>query len=378
MLTTNGQRGEKTLEKKITGWFAVTAVAAALSLASQTGAVAQDSAAVSAARAFIQPYIDHPTAFPVTEPLQTRPTGKRIAVVDCGSPICGLFADLAVEPAELLGMKVTRFKSGTSADGVAAAFDAILASNVDGVFVPALAPSVWGRYLDELAAAHVPVVATGIIGLDPTKAQVAGAAEHTTTLSGQILANWTVANGKDGTNTVFYTTPELSFSQVLADSFVKTMKQICPACSVRVVDIPVASFGNNAPTIVVDDLLAHPETTTAAFAVGEQAVGLVPALKTASIKLKTALNSPDPSVLAQIQTGDFDMGMGVDLPVLTWTLVDSLARLTTGQEPAPSARADEIVRQVLVAQNLKGNLSQGWTGYPDFATRFKTLWANAK
>ena len=156
------------------------------------------------------------------------------------------------------------------------------------------------------------------------------------------------------------------------------MKQGCPTCSVRVVDIPIASFGNRAPTIVVDDLLAHPETTTAVFAVGEQAIGLVSALKTASIKLRIALNSPDPSVLSQIQGGDYQAGMGVDLPVLTWMLIDSLARLTTGQEPTPEVKADHLVRQLLSPQNLKGNVAQGWTGYPDFPDRFKALWANAK
>ena len=208
--------------------------------------------------------------------------------------------------------------------------------------------------------------------------QVAGASEPSTTLSGQILANWTVANGKNGANAVFYTTPELSFSQLMADSFVRTMKQLCSACVVRVVDIPVSTFGNNAPTIVVDDLLAHPETTTAVFAVGEQAIGLVPALKTASIKLTIALNSPDPTVLASLQNGDYDVGMGVDLSVLTWTLIDSLARSTTGQAPAKGAKADELVRQLLTPKNLKGNMSQGWTGYPDYEARFKALWSDAK
>lgn len=377
MIISDEQEGG-TLLKTISMTCAAVAVASAVGSGWSTGAAAQDAAAIEAARAFIQPYVDHPTPFPVTEPLKTRPTGKKIAVIDCGSPICGLFADLAARPAELLGMKVTRFKSGTSPDGVAAAFDSILASDFDGVFVAALAPSLWDRDLDQLAAAHIAVAATGIIGLDPTKVQVAGAAEHSTTLSGQILANWTVANGKNGANTVFYTTPELSFSQLMADSFVGTMKQICSTCSVRVVDLPISSFGNRAPTIVVDDLLAHPETTTAVFAVGEQAIGLVPALKTASIKLTIALNSPDPTVLAALQNGDYDVGMGVDLSVLTWTLIDSLARSTIGQAPAQGAKADELVRQLLTAKNLKGNMSQGWTGYPDFEARFKALWADAK
>lgn len=338
-------------------------------------AVAADKAA---AQAFIQPYLDAPTPFPVTEPLNVKPTGKKIAVIDCGSPICGLFADLAAAPAGLLGMEVTRIKAGTAADSVGAAFDTVLAGGFDGVFVPALAPSLWNRYLGELNSAKIPVVATGIIGLDPAKVAVSGAAETTTTLSGRLLAEWAVAQDGGGADVVFYNTPELSFSNLMADVFTKTMKELCADCPVRVTDIPVTSFGNEAPSKIVDDLLAHPTTSTAVFAVGEQAIGLPPAMKTAGVKLKIGLNSPDPSVLADIKNGTYQLGMGVDLPVLTWTLIDSLARLTTGQEPAAKARQDEIVRQLLTPAKLTGDVSQGWTGYPDFQQRFQKLWAAAK
>jgi ribose transport system substrate-binding protein len=147
---------------------------------------------------------------------------------------------------------------------------------------------------------------------------------------------------------------------------------------VRVVEIPVATFGNKGPTIVVDDLLAHPKTTSAVFAVGEQAIGLPSALKTADIKLPILLFSPDPSVLSSIQDRTYTAGLGIDLDVLTWTMVDSLARLTTGQAPAEGARKDELVREFVTAKNLTGDVSHGWSGYPDFIDRFKTLWSAAK
>ena len=130
----------------------------------ETGAKAD----VAAAQAAIQPYIDAPAAFPVTEPLLVKPTGKKIAILDCGSPICALFADLAVAPAEALGMTTTRIDAGTSADGIAAAFDTVLSGGFDGVFVPAIAPSLWERPLADLNDAGIPVATSGIIGLDPS------------------------------------------------------------------------------------------------------------------------------------------------------------------------------------------------------------------
>ena len=72
------------------------------------------------------------------------------------------------------------------------------------------------------------------------------------------------------------------------------------------------------------------------------------------------------------------MGFGLDLPVIAWTVADSLARMTTGQQPDPGAVEDIAPRQLLTAADLKGDVSRGWTGYPDFADRFMALWSQAK
>jgi ribose transport system substrate-binding protein len=349
-------------------------ILATVALAAQ----AEGQAEFDKAKALVESYSGHPSPFPVTEPLLKKPTGKKIAVIDCGSPICGIFADIAEAPAKELGMLTTRIKSGTTADGVATAFDTVLDGHFDGVFVPALAPSLWDRYLDKLNAAHIPVVASGIIGLDQAKVPVAIAAEPSALVSATVMADWAVARDGAKLNTVFYTTPEISFTAVIASNFVKEVKARCPSCETRVVEIPVATFGNKAPSIVVDDLLAHPKTTSAVFAIGEQAIGLASALKTADIKLPIFLNAPDPSTLAQIQDGTYEAGFGSDLAILTWMAVDSLARLTTGQAPSEGAQKDELVVEVLHSADLKGDMSRGWSGYPDFPQRFKALWANAK
>ncbi len=115
-------------------------------------ALAQDQAEIGKAKAVVESYSGHPSPFPITEPLLKKPTGKKIAIIDCGSPICGIFADVAEAPAKELGMIPTRIKSGTTADGVATAFDTVLEGHFDGVFVPALAPSLWDRYLEKLNA----------------------------------------------------------------------------------------------------------------------------------------------------------------------------------------------------------------------------------
>lgn len=355
--------------------LAVAALAAALAA---FPAHAEDQADVAGAKAVVESYTGHPSPFPITEPLLKKPTAKKIAILDCGSPICGIFADLAEGPAKMLGMIPTRIKSGTAADGVATAFDTVLDGHFDGVFVPAVAPSLWDRYLDKLNANHIAVVASGVIGLDPAKVPVALAAEPSAKRTGIAMADWAVARDGAKLNAVFYNTPELSFSNLIAKHFLAEVKARCKSCAVRIVDIPVMTFGNRAPSIVVDDLEAHPKTTSALFVVGEQAIGLASALKNADIKVPIFLDAPDPSTLAQIQAGVYQAGLGSDLALISWMAVDSLARLTTGQAPSEGARKDELVLEILGPNDIKGDVSRGWSGYPDFPQRFKALWANAK
>jgi hypothetical protein len=50
----------------------------------------------------------------------------------------------------------------------------------------------------------------------------------------------------------------------------------------------------------------------------------------------------------------------------------------TGQAAEPAAVNDDVVVQFLTAKNLKGDVTYGWSGYPDYVERFKAIWANAK
>lgn len=372
----------------------VAAVVSALALAacSSTGSTAPSTTAspggnssatvssgadVAAAKTLIAPYTGQPSKFPIDTPLVKKPTGKRIAYLDCGTPICGLFYQLAKPPMQALGMTLTSIKAGLAADSVAAAFDTVVQDKYDGVFVPAIPPALWKRGLEQLQAAKIPVVTSGVIGADPAAVPVQQVGTQETTRSGQVLAAQVVATHGDQTNVVFYYTPELDFTNLLKDAFVAEMSTLCPNCKVRTAKIPVGTFGTTAPSLIVGDLQANPDTKTAVFGIGEQTPGLPAAMKTAGLSIESIINSPDPANLEGIQKGDFTLGFGLDLPVVAWTIADSLARLTTGEPAAPGAIADIPPEQFLAKSDLPGDVSQGWTGYPDFASRFQALWASA-
>lgn len=341
----------------------------------QTGSPAD----VTAAKAAIADYIKAPTPFPIDTPLAKRPTGKRIAFMDCGSAICGVFAALAEPAAKQLGMKFTVIKAGLSADSVSAAFDTVVQSGYDGVFVPAIQPSLWARGLDQLEKAKIPVVTAGVVGVDKTKVEMSQVSDSMVNRTAKLLASYVVAKQGDKADVVMYFTPEVAFNPVLEKAFSAEVTQLCPRCKVRATKVPASALGSQAPTIISDDLQAHPKTTAAVFAQSEQTAGLPQALKTAGISsdLLTLGVFPDPATLQLIQSGQIDVGLGFDAPVVAWTEMDSLARLTTGEPVAPGAAADTPPQQFLTKDVLTGDISRGWVAYPDFPKRFAKLWAKA-
>jgi ribose transport system substrate-binding protein len=350
-------------------------------LASEAGAENSNSKTINADKAaassFIAPYLDKPTPFPVVTPLAKSARGKKIAVMDCGTPICALLIQLMTPAAAITGIEIVRIQTGFGADKVAEGFDTVLAGNFDGVFVLGLPGPLWERSLAKLNAAKIPVIASGVADVDPSKVGMAEAGVVSSKKNAELLAAYVVARGNPS-DVVFYETPELGFTTVMAKSFKDKLTQLCPQCSVRIATIPAATFGTSSPSVLVNDLQSHPSTKMAVFPVGEQALGLPSAMKTAGIEVDTISSSPDPQALKQIQDGKMTAGLGVDLPILVWTGIDTLARLMTGQRAEPAAVNDELVVQFLTAKDLKGDVSRGWSGYPDFVDRFKAVWANAK
>jgi ribose transport system substrate-binding protein len=259
----------------------------ASSSASPTAAPAD----VATAKAAVAAYIGQPSAFPIDTPLTKKPTGKRIAYLDCGTPICGLFFVLAAPPMKALGMTLTSIKAGLAADTVQAAFDAVVQGKYDGVFVPAIPPALWKRGLQQLQAAHIPVVTSGVAGADPAAVPVQQVGTIMDNHTGQLLADQVIAEHGDQTNVVLYYTPELDFTNLIQQAFVKEMTKLCPNCKARVAKIPVTTFGTTAPSLVVNDLQANPATKTAIFGIGEQTPGLPAAMKTAGLSLETIVNS---------------------------------------------------------------------------------------
>jgi ribose transport system substrate-binding protein len=327
------------------------------------------------AQAAIQPYVGHASAFPVTEALKQVKKGATVAFMDCGTSICALFWQILQPAAKVMGVKLTHYKAGSAANTVTQAYDSVVAAKPDAVIATATSVDLWKNQLKQLQAAKIPVVTTGILGTGQFGITAAQAAENASQLEGKLMADYTAAKFSSDSNIALDDVPELSFTPLVVKGYQTELAKVCSKCSVRVVHIPIATMGSTAPNQIVSDLQAHSGTKLAVFAIDELESGLPAALQTAGIKVQTLGNSPSPTELQYLKDGKETAVLAVDLPVLTWTLLDQAARQMVGQS-LTGAEAQGITDvQFLTQKDIVFDPSKGWTGYPDFAPRFAKLWA---
>ncbi|WP_134765176.1 substrate-binding domain-containing protein [Nocardioides sp. 1609] len=320
-------------------------------------------------------YTDAPSDFPADVPLSAPiPADTNLAYLQCAAAVCAQLSELLQDGVDALGVNLTIVKAGASTADVQSAFSSILEQSPDVIIVPAIEPDAIASQLEEAEAANIPVVSTGIMGIEKYGIDAASFGQPLAEAVGRLQADWVAANHDQDSKVVFYTTPELDFFGPEGDAFEKQLAEVCPACDLRVVDLPITSYGSTAPSLVVSDLQANPDTDIAVFGANEPTTGLPAALRAGSIDIPYIGFGPTPSNLQDIENGDQAAGLGLDYPVLAWTMVDEAARLAIG-DPLTAVEQEQFVPiQWLDADSLSGDLSLGWTGYPDYAERFSTLW----
>lgn len=339
-----------------------------------SGEGAESGTDVAAAAATVKPYIGQPSAFPVTEALKEVPKGAKVAYMDCGQPTCALFWELLGPAAKTMGVEVERIKAGPAANTASAAFDSVVAKKPDAVIVTAINVELWSKQLKELQEAGIPVVTSGVTGTEPYGIESPQAAEALSDLAGSLMANYVVAEMDPKANVVIYEVPELPFAGIVVEKFTAELESICPECSVRTAQIPAAEIGSTAPSTVVSDLQAHPDTTLAVFTADEIELGLPAALQAAGIEVETLGYAAGPQNLQYLKEGKETAVLPVDLPVLVWTWLDQAAREIAGQKLTGPEAEGITDMQFLKKADVVFDPAKGWTGYPDFAERFAKLW----
>ena len=338
------------------------------------------STAQKTAEAAIKPFVGRHPPFPVTTPLKSRPKpGFTIAYMNCDSPECSLFYSLLVPAARTMGVKLVDVKAGLTASSVNAAFESVLQQKPDAIINGGDDPLLWRSALTQIKAAKIPIISIGLTDGAPygltTYPNDVDSGVATFTLNGKLEADWIYARKGAKANIDYAWIPELSFSAIIRSAFIAEMHKLCPGCSVRSVQVPVADLGTKAPQDVISDLQQHPSVNTLSVSASSILVGMPSALREAGISnLTTVGNGGLPVNFQDLKAGQQTVDLAADFPVAVWELVDEAVRAAERQ-PFDSAEKNGIpVEQFLAQKDITFDTSRGWTAFPDFAARFAKLW----
>jgi ribose transport system substrate-binding protein len=338
---------------------------------------------VAKAKLVLAPFENTVTAFPVTANLTTVPKGDTIAVMDCGTSVCGLLYSLVDAAAVAAGLTVTHYLSGPTAQETVTAWTAMLASLPSAVITLPASPISIEPYLLQLKTDKIPVVTSGIPWTAAQSTEYGIGAQQVgtrwATITGDLLAAYAVQTHGLKANILFENVPDISFGPAMTADFQREMKILCKTCKVTTINIPIETMGTTDTTQEVAALESHRSINVVASVSSETFYGLPDALSAAGItNVKLVGNAPAPENLADIQAGTEAGGMGFDAPVSAWTDVDAVMRLLEGQ-PVSKDEADgmgdaEWLNKSTLAPASVHQYTTGWTGYPTFAAMFMKLW----
>ncbi len=359
------------------GGIAILLVIIALAAAAFGGSSASQAStsATESAKAALAPYVGHPNAFPVTQKLSKKPpTGTTIAYLECGAPTCAMFAKDLKASTTALGVKLHVISAGLFSSTVQSAAEAALSEHPSAVIVAGTTLSDFGGTLTALEKAGVPVFGIGVTGGKAAGLTAVSGGQDDDVKVGQLMADWVLVHKGTNAHVVFFGAPELSYSPYAWNAFHAQLKKICPTCSSVESQLSVLTYGSSAPSTVVSYLRANPSVNTTVFATEEGATGLPSALTAAGLTHITTFGfAPSGVNLADIKAGKLTGGIGLDFDTEVWQITDVIAKTLTHQKVGASEQGGVI--EILKSSNVtSADVKNGWSGYPNVAQRFASLW----
>ncbi|MEZ5190891.1 MAG: hypothetical protein R2717_08695 [Schumannella sp.] len=336
------------------------------------------TADVAAAEEFLQPWlgggdknllIDEPLAAPVAP-------GTHVVYLDVGTPVSAVMWANLQAPAELLGLQLERVEVGRDAQSINTAMNSVVELAPDGIINITLDPIFFEPQIAQLDAAGIPLVSGSVMNTVEFGLPEAFNGPEWMKANGAALAAAAVLRSDGATEYVFYNIPEFPFSPLELEGAKAKLAELCPDCTLREVDIPVAELGSTAADRVVSDLQANPQTQYFISAVDEVQIGLPQKLSLAGIDVKGIGMWTAPPNYEQIGAGEEDATLSVDLSLMMWTVLDQLLREMQDQPyqwPDPSTGASTLTR-IIDSSNVPADPVVGYVAIPDYQDRFAANW----
>jgi len=330
-----------------------------------------------AAKSLISTFEEKATSLPVTSPLpKPIDPGTTVAYLDNGTPVASIIWGSLKQAGKVAGVQLQRVDTGTDAQSINAAVGTVADDAPDILIAAAVDATFFRSQLAALKKAGTTVVYAGSTNADKFGLLDSQSGHGASEVNGKVLAAAAITfTCGTGTHFVFYNIPEFSFSGVQLDAAKAYLAKNCPDCSLRVVNIPVATMDTTASDAIISDLQAHPDTDFFISPADQMQIGLKAKMDLAGIDVPGMGQSSLPPNIEQIAKGLQVAGYAVDYNEYTWLMLDEGLRRSQGvtvtyDDWEPWVKA---ISRVLTKKSA-AEYPKGFVAYPDMRADFAKLW----
>jgi len=338
-------------------------------------AVSANDKGVKLASAIVAKYNKTPTSIGITTPLKAvPPKGKFVVAISNGGDENKVLDEAINEAAKVLGWKYRELVGAVSPETQRSIFSQALSLKPDYIHISGIEPSTLSDLLVRANREKVVVVCSACMS-KPVAAlkdtHIAG--PKTIDLWGQMIAAYTVASTKGNVKAQGITVPLYPILRRFDVSYAKNLKRLCPTkCTYEENDQQLTDiFAGKVPQAAVNIVASNPGTNWLVSDLGGWVTGVAAALDNPAIQIG-GLTAGKANIQA-LKDGSESAWTGYSLPIVGWSVVDSMARNSVGQ---PFVN-NELPTQILTKQNAKSLVltkDGDYLGVRDYQKQFKKLW----
>ena len=330
---------------------------------------------VKLAAAIVAKYNKTPTSIGITTPLKkVPPKGKFVVAISNGGDENKVLDEAINEAAKALGWKYRELVGAVSPETQRSLFSQALSLKPNYIHISGIEPSTLSDLLVKANRQKVVVVCSACMS-KPVAAlkdtHIAG--PKTIDLWGQMIAAYTVASTKGNVKAQGITVPLYPILRRFDVSYAKNLKRLCPTkCTYEENDQQLTDiFAGKVPQAAVNIVASNPGTNWLVSDLGGWVTGVSAALKNPAIQIG-GLTAGKANIQG-LKDGSEAAWTGYSLPIVGWSVVDSMARNSVGQPFV----TNELPTQILTKQNAKSLVltkDGDYLGVRDYQKQFKKLW----
>jgi ABC-type sugar transport system substrate-binding protein len=338
------------------------------------------SAGISEATKYLDSVSSNPDGIGLDVPLSKKPeAGKTIINLITGEPVAKVKSDAMKAAAEALGWNYETIAVGNTAEGAQQAMQSAIEKKPDGISFSGFPSSAFGTSIDAAKKAGIPLLADTVVE-DAKDPIISTSLDNATQVSnwGKMVAAQFVVDSKGKGEGATFTMTEYPILVAWQKAVKKYVDEWCPDCKLTAVATPATDIGTKMPASVVSTLQRNPNIKYAMFSIGDQTLGLAPALKGAGLTdTKVLGETPAEANIEALKAGTESAWTGFPSIILGWRIMDMWARHFNGDDLAPANEA-LLPLQMLTKSNINDavltDAGNYYVGYADYESAFKKLW----